>query len=114
MEFNVKKCYILHIGNRKITTPEFKLCGMNIAETNKTSILGVWFTGRNSDPMAEMKLKTVRDGNLVFKKLQTYFKKSSFNTMKRVYNAYFTSKTLYGSRLYGTHESGLKYLKIRC
>ena len=100
LEFNVKKCYILHIGNRKITTPEFQLCEMNIAETTKTSILGVWFTGRNSDPMAEMKSKTVRDGNVVFKKLKTYFKKSSFNTIKRVYNAYFTSKTLYGSEFF--------------
>ena len=40
---------------------------MVIEETKKTSVLGVWFTGRNADPMQEMKIKTVRDGNMVFK-----------------------------------------------
>ena len=50
--------------------------------------------------MADMKAKTVRDGNLVFKRLRTYFNKSNFNTIKRVYNAYFTSKTLYGSEFF--------------
>ena len=67
LEFNIKKCYILHIGNRKVATPEFQLCDMVIEETKKTSVLGVQFTGRNADPMQEMKIKTVRDGNMVFK-----------------------------------------------
>ena len=50
--------------------------------------------------MHEMKVKAVRDGNLVFKRLKTYFNKSNFNTIKRVYNAYFTSKTLYGCEFF--------------
>ena len=63
-------------------------------------MLGVWFTGGKSDPMMDMKAKTVRDGNLVFKRLRTYFNKSNFNTIKRVYSAYFTSKTLYGCEFF--------------
>ena len=100
LEFNVKKCYIVHIGNKRVATPEFRLCDMVIEEAKKKSVLGVWFTGRSVDPMQEMKAKTVRDGNMVFKKLKTYFNKSNFNTIKRVYNTCFTSKTLYGSEFF--------------
>ena len=102
LKFNVKKCYILNIGTKRPQKTEFSLCGKTIepAKNDKVNVLGVWFTGRKMDPMADMKEKTIRDGNLVFKKLRTYFNKSNFNTIKRVYNAYFTSKTLYGSEFF--------------
>ena len=102
LQFNVKKCYILNLGNKRIQRNEFQLCGKIVekAKNDKVNVLGVWFTGGKLDPMADMKAKTMRDGNLVFKRLRTYFNKSNFNTIKRVYNAYFTSKTLYGSEFF--------------
>ena len=89
LKFNVKKCYILNIGTKRPQKTEFNLCGKTIepAKNDKVNVLGVWFTGKKVDPMADMKAKTIRDGNLVFKKLRTYFNKSNFNTIKRVYNA---------------------------
>merc|ERR1711928_30437 len=88
------------IGMRKEPTCDFRLCNQIITRTDKLVILGVIFTGRKSDPMEDMKNRSVRNGNLVFKKLKTFFNKCSFGTMKRLYTAYFVSKTLYGSELF--------------
>ena len=117
LEFNVKKCYILNIGSKKPQINNFQLCEKTIekGKNDKVIILVVWFTGGKADPMLEIKNKAIRDGNLVFKRLKTYFNKSNFNTIKRVYNPYFISKTLYVCELiedytilnniYNTHSS---------
>ena len=98
--FNVKKCQRISIGLRKEPTCDFSLCNQIITRTDKIVILGVIFTGRKSDPMEDMKTRSIRNGKLVFKKLKTFFSKCSFGTMKRLYTAYFVSKTLYGSELF--------------
>ena len=67
LQFNVKKCYILNLTNKRIQRNEFQLCGKIVekAKNDKVNVLGVWFTGGKLDPMADMKAKTMRDGNLV-------------------------------------------------
>ena len=100
LQFNVKKCNVINLGNSKRPKEDFYLKGEKLEFVNNVKILGIVLKANTNKKVYEVNHKrATANGNLVQAQIKTFFKGSNFKTMKKLYQTYFTSKALYASEI---------------
>ena len=100
LKFNVKKCNMINIGRTTRPKEDFYLMGEKLEFVEKAKVLGMTLKANTNKRVYEPNhQKATANGNLVQAQIKTFFKGSSFKTIKKLYQTYFTSRALYASEI---------------
>ena len=100
LQFNIKKCNVINLGGAKRPKEDFYLKGEKLEFVDKVKILGIVLQANTSKRVYEINHKrATANGNLVQAQIKTFFKGSTFKTVKRLYQTYFTSRAMYASEI---------------
>ena len=100
LKFNVKKCNVINLGRSSRPKEDFYLMDEKLEFVEKAKVLGIVLKANTNKKVYEFNhKKATANGNLVQAQIKTFFKGSTFKTMKKLYQTYFTSKALYASEI---------------